>query len=140
MPRRDALDTLMAAMVAEYERQNKLLETTAERLQKDIEIAKERTERLQERIQKVIEDGKDDDGEHINPDISEALDYLENEGIADLDELVGAVETVESAQGDVGRRLEELRDIVDATPKDSFFYVPPDEEDDDDDDDDQPVG
>jgi chaperonin cofactor prefoldin len=128
MPRADALDTLMAAMAAEYERQKKYLDGVADRLQKEIESTAERVARLKERIQRVMEDGRDDDGEAINPDIEEALDHLENEGMSDLEDLEGAVEAVGTSQGDVDRRLSELNDIIAATPTEAFFLVPVEED------------
>jgi len=139
-----ALDKMLQGIAKEYETQIDALTAVRGKVEKIIADGIARTERLQERLASLLEAARDDEGDVINPDIEEAIDYLENDGIRSLEDATGITDSIDEEVSGIQGRLDDLTSIIEATPAEGFFDNRPDEDeedggdDDDDDDDDDP--
>ena len=77
---------------------------------------------LEKQKEELLEIGRDENGEPINPDIQEALDWM-NEGLPDLQEQVEAIgEQIDEATSYLEEKIYDLKELLKTTPKDGFVY------------------
>lgn len=143
-----ALHIVLNAILTEYRSQISALEALQAKFVKDNEASAKRISKLDERIESIKEDAFDDDGELINEDIGEAMDWLDNYAVRSIGELLdddlGIGFDFEGAISHLQERIDELEPILAELPEDCFVLVreddDEDEEDDEDDDDDDEDG
>lgn len=121
MPRKDALDRILQAVAKEYETQIEALSAVRDRVEKIVEDANARVAKLSERVHALILDARDDNGDVINTDIEEAIDFLESEGVEGMEEVTGVldylVEDIKAREA----KMEALKKIAAVTPTDAFY-------------------
>jgi hypothetical protein len=84
----------------------------------------------------VCETGRDEDGDVINPDTEEALDWLDNEGVPNIEELMTSItDSIDEPINYLEEKLGELREIQQITPKNAFKNQKEEDEDEDEDED-----
>lgn len=119
--RRDALDRVLADMDREIgERIAELqgLGAAAMSMLHDSAARK----KLSARRSAVLDDGRGDDGDPINPDIEEALDWLDNEAVPEVQDYVDGIrQVVDEGIAALREKQKELHDIIRATPPDAFY-------------------
>jgi len=119
--RRNALDRVLADMDREFEAKIAELEEMGAAAMSMLHESIQR-KRLQERRLAVLEAGRDDNGDPINPDIEEALDWLDNEGVPDIEDYIDGIRQIaDEGVRALRERHKKLRDIIDATPSDAFY-------------------
>ena len=109
---RNSLDRVLADLDAELERRISELESIGHKAKSMLHKG-EKQEKAEEKRMEVLEVGKDDNGDPINPDIGEALDWLESEGVVDMEDFVdGIQQIVDEGVGKLKAKLHELRGIA----------------------------
>ncbi len=135
----DSLDKLMAALDEEYSKQILQLKEIAKMIDA-VHNAKvvRRLEQLHAFRDQLMEQAVDDDtGDAINPDIAEAIDFLENEALPDPEEAAESIkERIQEELDSLEERYKVLKAIRKDLPQNAFFLVEEEEEDEDDEDDD----
>lgn len=120
MPDRNALDRVLRDLNKELDKRIDELEAIGHKAKSMLHEG-EKTEKMLERRQEVLENGRDDDGDPINPDIEEALDWLDNQGTVDIEDYVeGVVQVVSEGIAKLKDQREELLDIIRNTPEGSY--------------------
>jgi len=134
----DSLDKLLAALDEEYTKQILQLKELAKMVAEvhNSKVAR-RLEQLQAFREQLLGQAVDDDtGEVINPDIEEAVDFLENESIPDPEEAAESVkERLQEALDSLQERYESLKAIRKDLPPNAFLLVEDDEDDEEEDED-----
>jgi len=134
----DSLDKLLAALDEEYTKQILQLKELAKMVAEvhNSKVAR-RLEQLQAFREQLLGQAVDDDtGEVINPDIEEAVDFLENESIPDPEEAAESVkERLQEALDSLQERYESLKAIRKDLPPNEFLLVEDDEDDEEEDED-----
>jgi len=132
----DSLDKLLAALDEEYTKQILQLKELAKMVAEvhNSKVAR-RLEQLQAFREQLLGQAVDDDtGEVINPDIEEAVDFLENESIPDPEEAAESVkERLQEAIDSLQERYESLKAIRKDLPPNAFLLVEDDEDDEEED-------
>jgi len=132
----DSLDKLLAALDEEYTKQILQLKELAKMVAEvhNSKVAR-RLEQLQAFREQLLGQAVDDDtGEVINPDIEEAVDFLENESIPDPEEAAESVkERLQEALDSLQERYESLKAIRKDLPPNAFLLVEDDEDDEEED-------
>lgn len=118
---KDALDKLLAAVSKEYDAQISALTKVKERLEELVSASSVRVERLQERIQALVMQARDDDGVIINVDIEEAIEHLETEGVQNMEDVSGFLAYLEGDLEAREERRDNLAGVITVTPTDSFY-------------------
>ncbi len=133
MMRKDALDKLLAVLDEEYSKQILQLEELAEMVG-EINNAKavKRREQIADFREQLLGNATDDEGDVINQDIAEAIDFLENQSGPDLEDLVEAFkERIEEDLETIKEEYKLLKEVRKNTPVEAFFLAEPDDEDED---------
>ncbi len=138
--KKDSLDKLLAALDEEYTKQILQLKELAKMIDgvHNPKVAR-RLEQLQAFREQLMAQAVDDDtGDAINPDIAEAIDFLENEALPDPEEAVESLkERLQEELDSLQERYKSLKAISKDLPPNAFFLVEQEEEDDEEEDDDE---
>lgn len=117
---KNSLDRILADLDSELEKKIAELEGIGHKAKAMLHEG-ERHEKMMEKRSEVLENGRDDDGEPINPDIEEALDWLDSNGVVDVEDMVeGIQQVVAEGVASLKDRLGELQGIAQSLPPGSF--------------------
>lgn len=137
-PPRDAIDKLLARHLAEYETiVTEIRGMIAKAKKLTAAAAAARRDKLREDSEFLRSLAQDDDGDAINPELEEAISYLENEGAPDpsdhVDQIVAELRDVlDTYEGKVA----ELLEVQKNTPPGQFFWNRDDDDEEDEDEED----
>jgi hypothetical protein len=119
--RRNALDRLLADMDRDFEDKIAELQGLGDAAALMLNESAQR-QKIKERREAVLEAARDEDGDPINPDIEEAIDWLDNEPVSDAQDYVDGIrQIVDEGVAALQEKQKELRDIIKATPAEAFY-------------------
>jgi hypothetical protein len=139
MMRRDALDKLLAKTDEEFARSILQLEELAEMV---AEVNNAKKAKLRDQLRdfkdQLLGQAVDDNGEVINEDIAEAIDFFENESLPDLEDLVESLtESLTESLDSLKEGYQNLKAVRKATPLNAFFVAEQEEDEEDEEDGDE---
>lgn len=120
---KNSLDRVLSDTQAELGRRIAELEGIGQKAKALLQEG-ERQERLRERREEVLLEGRDEFGNPIHPDIEEALDWLESEGLPNVEDYArGICEVVDDGVARLRTLQKELAGIVQTTTPGSFYEI-----------------